>query len=202
MNITFEDFWNKLVEDDLWWDRMKVSYARKDWRKAGEQTYDYLLTEKARWEAQDYSDFRRIWMKKIVWLPYIQVKPQLQQEETKPISTDPKLKPLEGEERKRRIKEWEAVVLSTVNNFNMPKVTKKQAEIEGQWDRKGVEYHRTPDDILIMQDLIKKSAAEFYKDVRYISGFTHFPFGEFTVFAASAEDAQIILDNAMEKIKQ
>jgi hypothetical protein len=101
---TFEDFWDQLVSDEIWYDRIKYQYANKDIKGTAQNCYIDLLAQSSRWEAQDYTDFRRCFQKWLMNSKPAPVKPQLQQivvEEPKhnaPILT--------GEERQKKLSEW------------------------------------------------------------------------------------------------
>lgn len=193
--ITFESFWDKLVEDEIWWDQMKVSYARKDWRRAGMQVYEYLLTEKNRWNAQDYSDYRRIWMKKIIWLPDIEVKQRPVVSTSEPDKTQGPI--LTGAEREARIKEWLDQVNKATNNFNVPRISKKEAAEEGDWlPKKPTNYNPPKTFLVLVSEAAKKFAGKKYKGLRYIDGFQRFSFGEVSILAENETDAKDIMKKA------
>jgi hypothetical protein len=193
---TFDDFWDKLTEDEIWWDRIKYTYSSKDHRGVAQECYIDLLAQPMRWEKQDYQDFRRCYQKWLANAKPVPVKPQLQQVEEKAI---PEVEYYVDEAtHRRRLKEWYDVVMKVDNSFRVPRISKKEAAEEGDWlPKKGLEYHRTPDEIVLMKEAIRKASGEFYKDLRYIKDFQHFTFGEVSVFCASKEDADVILGNAL-----
>src|SRR5688572_4862297 len=109
MKVSFEEFWDKLVEDEIWWDRIKIQFARKDLRDVGNTTYDYLLTVPNRLATGDAGDWRQLFRKNCVWAKDKPYGPTLQQVEVK-TEEKPQAPPLTGAERLARIKEWEELV--------------------------------------------------------------------------------------------
>lgn len=133
MKVTFEDFWNNLVSDDIWYDRIKYQYSNKDIKGIAQDCYIDLLAQSTRWQSQDYTDFRRCFQKWLMNSKAAPVKPQLQQQTTvqEEVSSVPIV---EGEERQKYIKEW----LESVKNVKqqaslVPRLTKKQIADEGDW---------------------------------------------------------------------
>lgn len=86
---------------------------------------------------------------------------------------------------------------------NLRAMTDQEIRQEGQEKPKYKPYLNglTPEHVA-MKDAIRKSAGEFYKGNFNWTGFAHFPFGEFTVFAASKEDADKIMEEATKSINQ
>lgn len=196
MSITFEDFWNKLVEDEIWWDRMQYRYARKDLRGIGNETYDYLLTIPNRLNFNDVAYWRQLFAKNAGWKADAPVKPQLQQVEA-PKPEAPQAPILEGEARAKRIEEWKAEVLKSTNNFVMPKITAKEAADEGGWlPKKQQPYHAPNTFLVLVSEAVKKFAGKKYKGLRYIDGFQRFSFGEVSVLAENEADAKEIMKKA------
>lgn len=203
MTPTFNEFWDKLIDNPHWLDWMEriARTEQKNLRKAAETVYGNMLADPDSFQRGTVEEQRKYVGNILKNQKPEPVKPQLQQMEVKK-EPEPVIE-ISEEEIKRRLKEWADVINKVETNFNVPKISTKEAIEEGGWlPKKQAEYHRTPDEVLIFQDLIKKAAAEFYKGSRYISGFTHFPFGEFTVFASSKEDADKIMEEATKSINQ
>lgn len=197
MIASFESFFAELTSDEIWYDGIQVKYTNKDLRSIAQDCYLDLLAQPNRWKAQDYSDFRRCYQKWVMNAKPMAVKPQLQQVEVKENKPDPNYKILEGEERTKRIKEWEAAVLAVDNNFRVPQVSKKEAAEEGDWlPKKQAPYNPPPAYITLVNENIKKFAAKKYKGLRYIDGFKRFGFGEVSVLAENEQDAKEIIKKA------
>jgi hypothetical protein len=198
--MTFELFWDKLVEDDLWWDRIKMQYSDKDHRKIAQDCFIDLLAQPQRWKAQDYSDFRRCFQKWLMNAKPMAVRPQLQQvEEKKP---EPEIE-ISEEEKKRRYQEWYNAVTKVENNFKVPKLTKKQIAEEGDWLPKKTQATYTPDNDVYLFNLkeeILKVAGQKYKGMYQFDGFKNFNLGLVSVFAKSLEDANEIIATAEQNI--
>jgi hypothetical protein len=133
MNDSFEQFWDKLVEHEVWYDQMKMRFFRKDMKEAAKDTYIFLLASENRWACQDYQDFRKCYHN---FLKNAKDKPQgpvLQQEEKKeevkqsePILT--------GEARKAKIKEWlETIKTMPAMTSSVPKLSYQEIADEGDW---------------------------------------------------------------------
>lgn len=131
MKLSFEQFWNKLVEHDIWYDQMKMRFCRKNLKQVANDCYLFLLASEQRWLAQDYQDFRRCYQSFLSKAPDEIVRPQLQQVETEPQKkSDP---PCTGEARMNWIKEWEKVVKESTMVNGVTKLTHKQIADEGDW---------------------------------------------------------------------
>src|ERR1043165_7394912 len=105
MNVSFEDFWDKLTEDEPWFDFTKMRFSRKDMKSAAQDCYAFLLASKSRWQAQDYQDFRRCYLNFLKNAKDIPVGISLQQQpkQEQPTHTEPILT---GKEREDWIKKW------------------------------------------------------------------------------------------------
>jgi hypothetical protein len=131
MKLSFEDFWNKLVENDLWFDQTKMRFCRKDLRGVANECFIFLLASEQRWALQDYQDFRRCYQSFLMKSKDIEHRPQLQQVETRPEKKGEP--PLTGDARMKWIKEWEKVVRSGQMNSCAVKLTYKEIADEGDW---------------------------------------------------------------------
>lgn len=142
MKLSFEQFWNKLVEHEIWYDQMKMRFYRKNLKQAANDCYLFLLASEQRWIAQDYQDFRRCYQSFLSKAPDEVVRPQLQQTETEPLKkSEP---PLTGEARMKWIKEWEKVVRESKMVNGVTKLTHKQIADEGDWlPKKPAPYPKT-----------------------------------------------------------
>ena len=131
MKLSFEDFWNKLVENDPWYDQMKMRYCRKDLKGVANECFIFLLASEQRWLAQDFQDFRRCYQNFLNKSKDLEHRPQLQQVETEPEKkSDP---PLTGEARLAWLKKWEQKVKESKMTSCVVKLTHKQIADEGDW---------------------------------------------------------------------
>lgn len=198
--ITFDQFWDKLVEDEIWWDRINYRYSRKDLRGIGNDTYDYLLTIPNRLNFNDVAYWRQLFAKKCTWEKDAPVKPQLQQVEYPKggeVSTVEEKIILTGEARAARIKEWLDQVNKVTNNFTVPKISKKEAAEEGQWvPKKQNPYHPPNTYLILVNEAAKKFAGKKYRGLRYIDGFNRYNFGEVSILAENEVDAKDIMKKA------
>jgi len=131
MKLTFEQFYAKLIEHEIWFDQMKMRFYRKDLKDVANQCFIFLLASEQRWAAQDYQDFRKCYQSFLSKSPDMVVKPQLQQVEVKEESTSEPI--LTGEERERKINEWLQAVKSVQTVNPVPKLSRKQIIEEGDW---------------------------------------------------------------------
>lgn len=131
MKLTFEQFWDKLVEHEIWYDQMKMRYCRKDLKGIANEVFIWLLAQDQRWAAQDYQDFRKAYQSFLNKSPDMVMRPQLQQVESKPEKkSDP---PLTGEARMAWLKKWEATVKESKMVNGVTKMSLKQIAEEGGW---------------------------------------------------------------------
>lgn len=201
--ISFEDWWVKVTDDDLWWDRVKMKFPRKNHKAVGEDCYTRLLTQPERLHKEDVGDWRRAFWNACIWIKDEMVRPQLQQEEVKsqgPI--DPKNMPLTGEARDKKLQEWKQKILNEPIAKPMPKLTKKEIADEGDWlPKKPAPYIptiKTERESLILE-AIATVRAEFYGD-QPIDRFGLRTVGKYEVFAKSEDDALIIIIDAEKRV--
>jgi hypothetical protein len=135
MNDSFEQFWDKLVDDERWYDFTKMRFNRKNLKECAKDCYAFLLATPSRWNAQDYQDFRKCFLNFLKNAKDAPIGPTLQQVEVK-TEQQPQAPPLTGAERLARIKEWEALVKKTEPVKAVGQLTHKQIAEEGGWDPK------------------------------------------------------------------
>ena len=131
MKLTFEQFYAKLIEHEIWYDQMKMRFFLKDLKGVANDCFIFLLASEQRWNAQDYQDFRKCYQNFLSKSPDMVVKPQLQQVEVKEEKQGEP--PLTGEERDKRIAEWLAAVKAQRLTNPVPKLSRKQIAEEGDW---------------------------------------------------------------------
>lgn len=143
MKVSFEEFWDKLVEHEAWYDQMKMRFFRKDMKDVAKECYIFLLASENRWACQDYQNFRKCYQN---FLKNAKDKPQgpiLQQEEKK--EEKPQSPIVTGEAREAYIKKW----LDTIHNapaqrVNAIKLSNKEIADEGDWlPKKPAPYPKT-----------------------------------------------------------
>lgn len=177
-----------------------MRFFKKDIKKCAQDCYVYILADDKLFKQLIESDgaaLRKYFTSWLMKAPDAPVTPQLQQVEPEPVEQGPP--PLTGEERLKRLKEWEAMVLATADNFRaVPHVTKEQIKEEGQTDKpKAPVYRSDQDDFLYhLRNNIKKFAAKKYKGYYKWDGFKHYQIGLVTVYAESMNDAQEILKSS------
>ncbi len=128
---TFEDYWNIIVSNDLWYDQILIRHARKDIKGIAQEAFIDLLTQPTRLGIADPTDFQKHLGKFLMYAKDQVTRPQLQQEEVKEVR--PHEPPLTGEERKKRYGEW----LEAIGGFadhKVPVLLKDQIEENGQTD--------------------------------------------------------------------
>lgn len=196
---SFESFFALLEkENPIWWEQCHMRFFKKDIKKCAQDCYVYILADGKLFKQLTDSDgaaLRKYFTSWLMKAPDAPVTPQLQQVEPEPVEQGPP--PLTGDERQKRLAEWKAAVLAVDNSFKMPKVSKKEAEEEGQWDRpKQTPYNPPSTYITLVNEAVKKFAAKKYKGLRYIDGFKRFGFGEVSVLAENETDAKEIIRKA------
>lgn len=132
MKLTFEQFWEKLIEHEIWYDQMKMRFYQKDLKGVANNCFIFLIASEQRWAAQDYQDFRKCYQSFLMKSPDQVVKPQLQQVEVAGITVHHE-PILEGEARQAKITEWLESVKATKMVNPIPKLTRKQIIEEGDW---------------------------------------------------------------------
>ena len=131
MKLTFEEFWKKLIEHEIWYDQMKMRFFRKDLKGVANDCFIFLLASDQRWQAQDYQDFRKCYQSFLSKSPDKVSAPQLQQTEVVEVKqTEPILT---GEERDKKIAEWLESVKAVKMANPVPKLSRKQIAEEGDW---------------------------------------------------------------------
>lgn len=136
---TFEDYWEIVTSNDLWYDQIKMRHARKNIRKIANNAFIDLLTTPQRLAAADPTDFQKHLSKFLMYAKDEVTRPQLQQEEVKEESK-PSEPPLTGAARMAKIKEF-LEVLQTGSEFGRMPLIDGQVEELGQTDppkKKGV----------------------------------------------------------------
>lgn len=132
MSVSFEDFWNKLVDHEIWYDQMKMRFFRKDLKGVANDCFIFLLASKQRWDAQDYQDFRKCYQSFLMKSKDMEQKPILQQVEQK--TEEPEAEIVTGEKRKQYIDQWlELVKTGPALQSNAVKLTYKEIADEGDW---------------------------------------------------------------------
>jgi hypothetical protein len=131
MKLEFEEFWNKLVEHEIWFDQMKMRFNRKDLKTVARDCYLFLLASEQRWISQDYQDFRKCYQSFLMKSPDLVVRPQLQQVEQK--KDEPQEPIVTGEKRDEYINQWLQSVKEMKVVSSVPKLTHKEISDEGDW---------------------------------------------------------------------
>lgn len=153
MNVSFEEFYEKLTAHEIWFDQIKMRFFRKNLVDVAKECYLFLLASGNRWAAQDYEDFRRCYLNFLKNAKDAPIRPQLQQEETKKEeSTGEPV--LTGEARNEWIKKWLSEVQQMpVMKSAIPKLTYKEIADEGDWlPKKPAPYPSAPPEFLIMDE--------------------------------------------------
>lgn len=130
---TFEEYWDIVTSNDLWWDNIKVRHARKNIKEIAREAFIDLCTQPMRLQAADPTDFQKHLSKFLMYAKDEVTRPQLQQVEPEPVDNVNQLPPLMGEERKKRYGEW----LEAIGGFadkKVPVLLKDQIELNGQTD--------------------------------------------------------------------
>lgn len=204
MQKTFDDFYETLTSNAIWWEQIKVKHESKRNLKAiAEHCWMRLLTQPERMAAWDKGDFQRAFMNAITWFKEepLKVKTDQPKEEAQgPI--DPKNLPLTGEARDKKLQEWKAKILNEPIAKPMPKLTKKEIADEGDWlPKKPAPYIplvKTEREVLILE-AIGIVRAEFYGD-QPIDRFGLRTVGKYEVFARSEDDALTIILDAEKRV--
>jgi len=130
---TFEQYWEIVTSNDLWYDQIKMRHARKDIRGIAQEAFIDLLTTPQRLAAADPTDFQKHLSKFLMYAKDEVCRPQLQQEEVKEEPKGPQLPPLTGEARAAKIKEFVAI-LKQVGKNERPLLDEQIPEL-GQVDK-------------------------------------------------------------------
>lgn len=197
--ISFEDWWVKLTENDLWWDRIKIKFPRKNLKSVGEDCYTRLLTQPNRLHSGDVADWQKAMWNHCVYAKDEPIKPQLQQEETK--EPEAPVVQVSPEEHARRLREWKEKVLSQPFGFQVPKLTKQEYEEEGQVRPKKKIYKPVLDTYeILLKEAIDRVRVEKYEGNRSIDGFALHRVGLHEIFCKSKDDAAEILVEAETRV--
>jgi hypothetical protein len=143
---TFDEYWDIVVSNDLWYDNIKMRHARKDIRGIAQEAFIDLLTQPTRLAIADPTDFQQHLSKFLMYAKESPVKPELQQAAPKEEPADPNNPPLTGEARQKKIKEFLDIILSFDGNAIRP-LLNEQVKENGQTDPpkpRGHEYPFTP----------------------------------------------------------
>lgn len=136
---TFEQYWEIVTSNDLWYDQIKMRHARKDIRSIAQNAFIDLLTTPQRLAAADPTDFQKHLSKFLMYAKDEVARPQLQQDEVREEPKGPQEPPLTGEARTAKIKEFVAL-LRQVGKQEKPLIDGQVEEL-GQTDppkKKGV----------------------------------------------------------------
>lgn len=136
---TFEQYWEIVTSNDLWYDQIKMRHARKDIRSIAQNAFIDLLTTPQRLAAADPTDFQKHLSKFLMYAKDEVARPQLQQDEVREEPKGPQEPPLTGEAREAKIKEFVAL-LRQVGKKEKPLIDGQVEEL-GQTDppkKKGV----------------------------------------------------------------
>lgn len=130
--IKFEKFWDKLIEDDLWWDRIKYQFSRKDLKAVGNAVYDFFLTQPNRLDERFVGEWRNVFRKNCTWakdIPYV-----VTQQVTIDKESRPQEPVLTGDERDAKIKEWlQEVSKMPAMPSSIKHISYKEIADEGDW---------------------------------------------------------------------
>lgn len=163
---TFEDYWEIVTSNDIWYDRIKIQYARKSIKRIAEEAFIDLLTQPARIKAADPSDFQKHLSKFLMYAKDEITKPQLQQItiEDKPKHSEPILT---GEARQKYIKQWLEAVKNVDQKASLvPRLTHKQMADEGDWlPPKDKPWPSTSPEYLIQSEIHDQYGRENYNPI-------------------------------------
>lgn len=126
--MNFADWFTELKSNPLWWMRMQEMYCRKNLDTVANETYTFLLGQETRFKAMNFVDFRSCFFNFAKNAKDEVVRPQLQQIEVK---EDKDWIPVTGEERAKRLKEWEAIVKGSAMVSSVPRTSYKELAEEG-----------------------------------------------------------------------
>lgn len=204
---TFDDFWNEIVSDEIWFEQLKMRHPKKDWREAAMEIYTNYLADR---NFPEMREVRKHLNNKLIYKKQtdeatVYRKPQ------EPLSqNDFNHNPLTDEERRRvdaMLDEYKALLRDGVVK-PVPKLSHEEILQEGGFLPKPKEKYIPPKNYE-MKEQLRKSAKEFYKhlavsfNMSEVKGFQVFYVNEFEIFAQSQKDAQSIYDNAVEeRLKQ
>jgi hypothetical protein len=130
---TFEEYWDIVTSNDLWYDNIKIRHARKDIKGVAQEAFIDLCAQKTRLAIADPTDFQQHLSKFLMYAKEQVQKPQLQQTEPEPVDKVNQLPPLTGEARQAKLKEWFNIVQSFDGNKIKPLLNEQYSEL-GQTD--------------------------------------------------------------------
>lgn len=162
---TFEDYWEIVVSNELWYDRVKYQYARKDIKKVAQEAFIDLLTQPIRLQKADATDFQKHLSKFLMYAKDEPVRPQLQQQEVK--VSEPSEPPLTGEEKKAWLDQWLEEVLKMEDRKIRPLLPDQKEELGGERPPKpkGHCYPKTPAEVLEAKELHIQYIRENYDPI-------------------------------------
>lgn len=103
---TFEQYWDIIVSNDLWWDQIQIRHARKDIKGIAQEAFIDLLTQPNRLAIADPTDFQKHLSKFLMYAKEAPARPELQQASPKEEPADPNNPPLTGKARSEWLKKW------------------------------------------------------------------------------------------------
>lgn len=197
---SFEEFWNKLVENDIWYDIVRMRFHKKDVKKCAGDAFVYLLADGKLIETNDVIAWRKYLTSWLIKAPDAPVTPQLQQVEEPRVETDPAKQPIPKSDPRydNYLKLWQAKIDEYAVNHPIPKLTKDQIKVEGQTDKPRPPIYKSDEEDFLyhLKQNIKRFAGKKYKKYYKWDGFKYFNIGLVTVYAESINDANDILTKA------
>jgi hypothetical protein len=194
---SFDDFWKLLSENPIWLEQTTMRFYRKDVKKCAGDAFVYLLADQKKFDemVKDAAGLRKYLTSWLIKAPDAPVAPTLQQVEEVP--TEPVIPPLTGEERMKRLKEWEAMVLNNPPVKVLERISSKQAAEEGGWvPKKKDAYVPIDPSLYYLKEGVAKFSGKKYKGMITFPGFAHYDFGLVSVYSDSKANAEEILKKA------
>lgn len=199
MKLTFEDFWNRLVENDIWYEIVRMRFHKKDVKKCAGDAFVYLLADGKLIETNDVIAWRKYLTSWLIKAPDAPVAPQLQQvEEPKVVRPEDKPIPKDDPRYDAYLKLWQSEVDKFAVDHVVPRVSKKEAIEQGDWLPPKPAPYKSDDDVFMihLKENVRRFAARKYKGFYSWSGFKNFDIGLIQVYAQNASDAQEFVTKA------
>lgn len=148
--MDFTKFYETLTSEEVWFESCKMTYRNKDYKQVARECYTWLLSQPNRWKLQDYSNFRVAYQRFLFNAP--EKVDLVVRNVAEPVVIHPQA--LTGEERERRLKEWQDTINKTPIDKPIPKMSYAElAEIGGVRRPKDKPYPSTTEEELKAKEL-------------------------------------------------
>jgi len=129
--MSFENWWNEMKSNQLWFMRTQEMFGKKNLNQIASEVHLYLIA-KDQFKAEDWPGWRVLFQSFARKAPDVTTV-HLQQEEISPSYKEPDKPPLTGEARARRLKEYLDAIQSAPMLKPVAKPSSREIIENGQW---------------------------------------------------------------------